>query len=94
MGCSLSQFQLVISSTLSLLNIDTSLLSPIKSALGRVCNTHSSSENISGFDVTAWLQHLVLVPQMYSDRREATLQVHYWQTVYMALFVAAVLYFK
>ena len=40
----------------------------VKSILGRVCNTRSSETSLSGFDVTAWLQHLVLVPQMCSDR--------------------------
>ena len=41
-----------------------------KSALGRVCNTHSIvvKTSLSGFDVTVWLQHLILVPQMCSDR--------------------------
>ena len=40
-----------------------------KSILERVCNTHSksSSTSLSGFDVSMWLQHLVLVPQLCSD---------------------------
>ena len=40
--------------------------------------------SLFGLDVSMWLQHLVLVPQLYS---EATLQVHYWQTVHMALWL-------
>ena len=39
-----------------------------KSALGRVCNTHVVKTSLSGFDVTTWLQYLVLVSQMCSDR--------------------------
>ena len=36
----------------------------------RVCNTHSSTIQayLSGFDISMRLQHLVLVPQLCSDR--------------------------
>ena len=36
----------------------------------RKCATHIVvvKTSLSGFDVTVWLQHLVLVPQMCSDR--------------------------
>ena len=50
-------------------NIHVATFIVCKSALGRVCNTHCSSKtSLYGFDVTMWLQHLVLVPQMCSDR--------------------------
>ena len=64
----------------------------VKSALGRVYNTHSSSKtSLSGIDVTMWLQHLILVPLLCSDSHIVGV---YWQTVYMALYVAVVLYCK
>ena len=39
-------------------------------ALGRVQHTvvQTMKTSLSGFDLTMWLQHLVLVPQMCSDR--------------------------
>ena len=49
--------------------------------------------SLSGFDVTAWLQHLVLVPQMCSDRpRSHTAGALLADSVHG--FVAVVLYFK
>ena len=68
----------------------------VKSALGRVyiCNAHSSSRNISGFDVTMWLQHLALVPHgCVVIGHEATL-VGALLADSVHGFVAVILYFK
>ena len=49
---------------------------------GPIISNHSSTTSISEFDM--WLLHLVLVPQLC---HEAILQVHYWQTVNMVLWL-------
>ena len=52
-----------------------------------VCNTH-----VISLDVTMWLQHLVLVPQMCGDSRSHTTGALLADSVHG--FVAIVLYFK